>query len=676
MHILKINSLFFLPAIFFIFSATTLAEEKNYIKAVTYFGSAWPINYWNSQHKNTESDFSEIKADGFNAVILVVPWGEFQPQVKPAAFNQIAFDRLGDVCRAAKAHGLQFYMRVSYLWDMYPGAQQPHLERTKALFSHDKLMPAWKQYLQRLNATTQGCADGAFISWEDFWHMIPLAASPKTLKESAFLSAQTGFDAWAKKHAEPHFRSKHAAIRKRLGAFPFPARNSPDFRLVFQWFDDILANRLLPAAAENISNISMEVRVDDDPIYDGKRIVEWYSHKKTYKIPSSPFVMTYWAPAMGAQNKGEVEPARKVQDRFSFMQKKIKKETSNKIFIDQFLFSDNTPSAAKNATVDPKEMSAFIQNMAKPLVEHTSGYALWGARNYEASIVFNGAFSLDTLGWIFSNRTSITPADSDFLAKLPQGSTISQAIPVAQDHFRAASETVTLRFLAQGPGIVAVTYAGTTKTEQVSAGSQAIQMVFPRSHSDATLSFTSQSGTVQLTDIYLFSYTQQFGVRDPSGNPLAHLADIRTLNQSIDTLTAKPTRLLAGDQTLQRASGVFASENDNTKWFAWAGPEVHARIFTEAPNITVQGFMKTSVFKRPEGCNLEAYVNGKKVLSKIYVSDEPINLQVPVTTPYVGTLVDLKLASSCKINPKKQRTGSDDRTLSFILNEISSQPPK
>ena len=144
-------------------------------------------------------------------MILVVPWGEFQPQVKPAAFNQIAFDRLGDVCRAAKAHGLQFYMRVSYLWDMYPGAQQPHLERTKALFSHDKLMPAWKQYLQRLNATTQGCADGAFISWEDFWHMIPLAASPKTLKESAFLSAQTGFDAWAKKHAEPHFRSKHAA---------------------------------------------------------------------------------------------------------------------------------------------------------------------------------------------------------------------------------------------------------------------------------------------------------------------------------------------------------------------------------------------------------------------------------------------------------------------------------
>ena len=675
MNVLKINRLFFLPAIFMLWTMA-YAEGKDYIKAVTYFGSAWPINYWNSNHQHTNSDFSEIKQDGFNAVILVVPWGEFQPQVNPIEFNQTAFDQLSKVCHTAKAHGLQFYMRISYLWDMYPGAQQPHLERTNALFSRDELMPAWKQYLQRLNATTQGCADGAFISWEDFWHMITLAASPRKPEDSASLSAQTGFDAWAQKHAGPDFRSKHAATRKRLGAYPFPARNRPEFRIVFQWFDDTLVNRLLPAAAENMHQVSMEVRVDDDPIYDGSKLVGWYSHQKTYKIPSSPFAMTYWAPAMGAKNSGEIESAKRVQDRFSFMQEKIKKSTFNRIFIDQFLFSDNTPSAAQNATIDPREMSAFIQSMAKPLVEHTAGYALWGARDYEASIVFNGAFSLDKLGWDFFNRASIIPSGSDFLARLPHGATVSQAIPVAQDHFRASSETVTLRFRAQGPGILAATYADTTKTEKISAGSQTISMQFPRSQGDSRLTFSSKSGVIQLTDVYLFSFTQRFGVRDPAGKPLAHLADIRALNKSIDTYSAKPTRLLAEDQTIQRASGVFTPEHDKTKWFAWAGPEVHAQILVKTPNITVQGFMKTSVFKRPEGCTLKAFVNGKSVFSKIYVSDEPIDLQIPVTPSNVDTLVDLKLASSCQINPKKQQTGEDSRTLSFILNEISAQPVK
>lgn len=197
-----------------IFSTNAQAKEQKYVKAATYFGNAWPINYWNSNHSHTDSDFFEIKNDGFNAVILVVPWGEFQPSINPIGFNVNAYDRLNNVCRAAKAHGLNFYMRVSYFWDMYPDAQQPHLERTRSLFSDDNLMLPWKTYLQRLAAATEGCADGAFISWEDFWHIIQLAASPQTEKNSAALSLQTGFDAWAEKHAGKNFRSRNADAKK------------------------------------------------------------------------------------------------------------------------------------------------------------------------------------------------------------------------------------------------------------------------------------------------------------------------------------------------------------------------------------------------------------------------------------------------------------------------------
>ena len=51
------------------------AWRPAYIKAFTYFGDAWPLNYWNSNLNHADADFKEAKADGFNAVILVVPWG-------------------------------------------------------------------------------------------------------------------------------------------------------------------------------------------------------------------------------------------------------------------------------------------------------------------------------------------------------------------------------------------------------------------------------------------------------------------------------------------------------------------------------------------------------------------------------------------------------------------------
>ena len=123
---------------------TAYAAESKYIKAVTYFGAAWPVNYWNSNINYADNDFKEIREDGFNAVILVVPWGEFQPGVDPVRYNDDAYGRLNKVCQAAKAQGLQVYMRVSFLWDMYPGAQMPNVERTNLLFSNDTLMPAWR----------------------------------------------------------------------------------------------------------------------------------------------------------------------------------------------------------------------------------------------------------------------------------------------------------------------------------------------------------------------------------------------------------------------------------------------------------------------------------------------------------------------------------------------------
>lgn len=148
--------------------------------------------------------------------------------------------------------------------------------------------------------------------------------------------------------------------------------------MVYKWFDDRLMQHLMPVLARKSPRASIEARVDDDPIYEGGKIVEWYSHAQTYQVPSSPYLMTYWAPAMGAKNKSDRESAKKVLERFSYINKKISECTKNRIVIGQFLFQDNTPSASRNTVVNPSDLSDFLRMVAVSMVSQTAGYALWG----------------------------------------------------------------------------------------------------------------------------------------------------------------------------------------------------------------------------------------------------------------------------------------------------------
>jgi hypothetical protein len=663
-------------ATIFIIAVPFQAVSSEYIKAVTYFGSAWPANYWNSNISGATSDFRELRTDGFNSVVLVVPWGEFQPGLDPIRYNEDAYKRLTKVCKAAKREGLDVFMRVSYLWDMYPGRQLPNRERINALVSGDTLMPAWQQYLMRIGAATKECARGSFISWEDFWPIIELASRTGTEMETAALSRQIGFDAWVKRHGDQDFYSKYAATEKRLGAYPIPNRNSPDFRVVFKWFDDQLTRRLMPALAKNLANASIEARVDDDPIYDDKKIVGWYSHRQTYKVQSSPYVMTYWAPAMGAQNHGELESAKTALDRFSYMQKKIADDSSNKIFIEQFLFKDNTPGMSMNAAIAPADVGAFLRGVANPMMKLTFGYALWGARDYDASTVFNGFFSLGEFDWRFKAGAKIIKSGDLFYARLPTGAWITQSISSDRDLYRGFAKSTKLRFRASGPGILNATYAGSTVRVKVGAKEELFKLMLPVPTANSELKIASAGGTVRLTDVYLFNFTQTADVRDSLGRPGKHLEDIRALNSLIEIGTQPISRFSVSDNTLARVSGTWAREKDGEHWFAWAGPEVLARIIARGSSIRVQGFVKPSMFGTAEGCKFDVYLDSKKALSTVYKSDGPMDLRVPVAHGLKGKAVDLRITSTCVVNPKQRQTGQDDRNLSFVLTEIIAQDEK
>ena len=65
-----------------------------YLKSATYVSDAWVINFWNTESDHMDEELEQIASDGFNSIVLVIPWREFQPRVSPVSYNDYAFDKL------------------------------------------------------------------------------------------------------------------------------------------------------------------------------------------------------------------------------------------------------------------------------------------------------------------------------------------------------------------------------------------------------------------------------------------------------------------------------------------------------------------------------------------------------------------------------------------------------
>ncbi len=463
--------------------------RAEYIKAVNYFGKSWTVAFWNSDLSEVSADLQDIRRDGFNSIILIVPWGEFQPGLDPIHFNDDAYHRLTSVCNQAHSAGFKVFLRVSYTWDFYPSVQQPNTDRTNGLISGASLIPAWDQYLAKINAATRRCSEGAFISWEDFWDAIAKSENLKTPEERAAYSKQMGYAAWIDQHADNTYKARYAADLRKFGVYPIPNRDNPDYEMVFQYFDDQMMNKLLPVLAKNFRQASVEARIDSDPIYNGKELLKWHAHPQHYSVTSSDFLMTYWAPGMDAVNQGEKDSSEKVIDRFNTLHRSLLAQIPKQLFIGQWLFKDNTPGFHFNAQVNPPELSRFIRDSARPLAQFTAGYALWNWRDYRRSYLFNGFFSLGKLGWDFSPGSSIQTFPDGAYAQLPQGQSIHQDIQ--RMHDRHKRKTVRLRFTARGNGRVRVDIGSASQEVNIQAapGARAVvTLQFPTpSPSEPTL---------------------------------------------------------------------------------------------------------------------------------------------------------------------------------------------
>ena len=124
------------------------------LRSVTYVSDQWVINFWNSESDHMDEELAQIAADGFNSIVLAVPWREFQPSSGPDGYCRYAFDKLDRVMQSAREHELWVILRVGYTWD-YSG-DEPSLSRFKQLPGDDDARRMWMDYVETLYQAVSG----------------------------------------------------------------------------------------------------------------------------------------------------------------------------------------------------------------------------------------------------------------------------------------------------------------------------------------------------------------------------------------------------------------------------------------------------------------------------------------------------------------------------------------
>ena len=485
------------------------------ITAVHYFGNAWPITFWNSiELSHVDKDFERIKKDGFNTVILVVPWGEFQPKIKPAQYNTQALNLLERIVEKAKNHNLKVILRLPYFWDYAPDVECPLDLRFLALFYDSSVLNAFIEFLEKIYALVGNCPNFlfGFCSWEDF------KLSRLLNLGDLDLAQKLGYQDFLKAHYSlPELSKVYGSYLISYKEIPFPKRTSHAYKLFLEFEDYIHIEKLYKPAKRAFPKLSMEVRVDWDPVYLNNELISWFSHEKTFNLPGSEITTAYYSTCMGFENVGDTQPGDAVlQQMNSVLQNLFNKSGKKKIFIDQFVYGDNSPQFKNNTNVVFSHLNDFIVNSVPLLLKYTIGYALWTYRDYKANALYNSSFEVGLKGWEVDGRGDvIILPNGDKSLLLRKGSSIKQFV----SRLNAIASTfvgykkVNLRFKAKllndSAKILKVSVNSNTEKFIVASSEREYCLTLPNKDTEYQLSIKAINGDIVIDDIYFYAHVQK-----------------------------------------------------------------------------------------------------------------------------------------------------------------------
>ena len=507
------------------------ADFPEYLKAVTYFGDAWPINYWGTEDDNMDQNFDQIKADGFNSIILVLPWREFQPGSIGENYNDAAFAKLDKVMECASDHGLLVTLRIGYCWDYYGDAELP--KRYAGVVKEGSAeRSAWLDYCKTIyqHVSDYGNFRGAFITWEDFWDYTANIDRDLTKTARLRMAAETGYQDYLKNH---YSLSEISALYNKTfqdySEIWLPEGKRPEAKLFYEFYDSFL-NKFLTQSREAFPGLSMEVRSDGDRVYQMSGDYTYYSHEATYPCGDADYSALMYSVSLGQQNTGDHISAQTALEAMQRNMNSLTQKSGKKYFVEQLLYMDSTEAFSYNTQIKESQVGDFVKNLAPVLKDTTCGYGLWVYRNYVNDCVYNGQFALGLTGWETTGSVQASETNGSKTVTLEKGSSITQKL---QGRL-AERDKIYLKFWAKPKGSAAsltVQIGDYTKTVKVqSAGDY--ELTIPWQHT-YNLTITTDKG-VTLDNIKMYSHEQYGRIRGTDGKEQDLAGAFRELNAALD----------------------------------------------------------------------------------------------------------------------------------------------
>lgn len=526
-------------------SATGDPAELQGRVAAHWFGRQWPKNWLAGfRRADVDADFRQLRDDGFDTVVLLVAWGDFQPVAEPCcSWDERAFERLGFLLDRADAAGLKVMLRIGYGWSFHPGFGDVG-ERQQLLLNRRDHRAAYQRFVERIGREIDG-HDGvvmAFMSWEDQWL--------RRVDESA----REDWNA---------FVATLPPGTVQGDALPDLQRDSALFHRYWDWL--VRETLFLPAVGV-LPNLSYEARVDREPVWgedaDGNRtVVEWLAHDGMMQMPEGHVLTIYWAPFWGALNQGEQLPASRAQELFAALLAEAGAKSGRGLFIDQFNFVDNTPGHETNAVLRPEEIPAFLHRAVCTMRNGgVVGYGLWTARDYTENPLHNPAFGYGLEGWTLERVDGARAEaaldalpEGDFRLRLRPGDVLSQRVPRRHGrlprHGDPLPDQACVQAVVHTPGTLVLTAGGAPA--RLAFDGTGLQrrcaMLDPRPGDDGLpVTLALDGGELSLHDVQVFDHVQYGGVRDVVGDAGPLLAPVRRMNADFRA-EALPARCAASE---------------------------------------------------------------------------------------------------------------------------------
>lgn len=508
--------------------------RDEYVCSATYFANEWPINFWNSEMDRLFDDMKQIKDDGFNSIILVIPWKEFQVSTMPIEYNDYAFNNLKKVFCAAEENGLDVYTRIGYTWDFYNDENEYIYDRFINLMGDENTKNAWFAYIQRMyeELTQYKNFKDAFLTWEDFWGVFVICDLESEMERIKYAD-YIGYQDWLQKnYSIEEYNNYFGTDYENFVSIPVPHRDEPAMESMYIFYDEYL-NTLLKDSQKVFPNLSIEVRMDADLVTqkDGTQI--YFSHSTTYGCGDSDYTATMYSIPMGCENKGEKISAEDAVEHTKYILSNLLTQNSGKpVYVEQFLFMDNTPIFSYNAQIIDEQIDDYLNSVSDTLLEYTSGYGIWTYRDYQNNMIYNNEFALDDLGWEIVGDVSFEYVNGSNSCRIDCGDVLFQTIPSIRNHFDSDSYVVSFDVKkCYEEGELLISFGNETKNIEIATEGK-LEIAFDKNEL-FDLTIQVKSGDICIDNIKLYSFVQQGQLYDTDNNEMEYIKDIRRLNDAL-----------------------------------------------------------------------------------------------------------------------------------------------